>query len=291
MMEALQLFTLEGIRSRLKDGNLPFTGTTPLGSAYFRFSRKAPSLAVVLHSGSRVRAGLKQYMEVTENERFREEDPYMDRYAEDFPIQLIALDSRFEYDLNRDMEDTIYPADRKKWGLQVWKQPLPESEVEITFQKYREFHTLLDIVIEWLLDSYRQIILFDLHSFCYRREADIHWWEDERPEINLGTRAVNREYFSPLIDLFLKEVSGMTVEGYPVRTGENQAFGGGYLTRKYARVFNRQVLVLAVEYKKIFMDECTGKEYPEILEMFRKNLVDSRDRLLQVLTGWPVNSQ
>ena len=285
MAEALRIFSREEIGERLKAGDLPFSGITPLGSAEFHFHRPDSTLAVVLHSAGRVRPGLGKYLGVSRIERLREEDPYMERFAEDFPLRLIARDSRFEYDLNREIGKAIYPVNGLKWGLQVWRQPLPESEIGITLAKYREFHALLDLMIKWLLESHRHVILFDLHSYCYRREVDRAWWEDDLPEINLGTRSVNRSYFSAPVDLFLNTVSGIRMDGHLLRVGENQAFPGGYLTRKYAGTHNRQVLILAIEYKKVFMDERTGELYPEKLELLRKNLVVARDRVLQLPFG------
>lgn len=254
-------------------------GTTSLGSARFHFRAPDSCLGVALHAGNRVRDDLQEVMEVTAGERFREEDPYTDLFIKDFPMQIVAQDSRFEYDLNREMEYCIYAHDREQWGLRVWKRPLTAEERKVTLEKYREFHQLLDMVIGHILERHGMAILFDLHSYCYRREREAEWWVDERPEINLGTRSVDREHFALQIDTFLEGISRTPVDGHLLRVAENAVFPGGFLTRKYAASHPREVLVLAIEYKKIFMDERTGELSGELLSLLVGDLVRVKDQL------------
>ncbi len=280
-MSGLRKYSLEEIGQCLKESRFPVSGMTLLGSAEFHFGKPSGCLGVALHNGSRVRPGLHEAMEVDQEERFREEDPFTDAFLREFPFRLVARDSRFEYDLNWEIEKCIYPRDKKKWGLQIWKRSLTSEEIDVTYDKYKEFHALMDLVINHILDHYPHAVVFDIHSFCYRRNEEMRWWEDNRPEINLGTQYINRDHFSTLINLFLEEVSGITVEGHFLRVAENELFPGGYLTRKYAVSHNRQVLVLAIEYKKVFMNELTGELYPQILETLIENLVLTKDRILR----------
>jgi len=279
-MAGMEKYSLEEIGKHLKEKRFPLEGVTRLGTARFIFREPAGTLGVALHAGSRVRPDMLEIMEVTREERFREEDPYTDRFVQDCPMQIIALDSRFEYDLNREMERAIYPFHAKKWGLQVWKRPLTEDEKEQTYRKYREFHTLLDMVIEHILEYNRIAILFDIHSFCYQRRKRVEWWKDERPEINLGTRSINREHFAPFIDPLLDQLSRTRVDGHAIRVAENEIFPGGFLTRKFAKSHEKRVLVLAIEYKKLFMDEHTGELDEEILKKLIRDLLLTKNRLL-----------
>jgi len=276
----MKRYSLEEIGEHLKEKRFPLEGTTPLGTARFHFREPAEVLGVALHAGNRVRSEMEEIMEVSREERFREEDPYTDRFVKDFPMQLIALDSRFEYDLNREMESAIYPFHKRKWGLQIWKRPLTPDERKKTLLKYREFHALLDMVINFILESCRMAILFDVHSFCYQRERRQEWWKDEHPEVNLGTRSINRDYFAPRIEAFLEHISRTRVDGHRIRVAENAVFPGGYLTRKFARSHEKEVLVLAIEYKKIFMDEHTGQLEEELLNNLVRDLLLTKDRLI-----------
>lgn len=280
-MAGLRSYSLEEIALRLNKGDFPFSGVTLLESATFHFREPAGYMGIALHNGSRIRPQLLDTLAVSQEERFREEDPFTELFVQDFPIQLIARDSRFEYDLNWDIEKCIYPYENQKWGLKVWHRPLNREEITTTYSKFREFHALLDLVVDHLLKHYPLITLFDIHSFCYRREGESNWWEDSKPEINLGTRFINRPYFTPLIETFLKGVSELTLGDHPLRVGENEIFPGGYLTRKFSESHNCQVLVLAIEYKKIFMDELTGELFPHTLEPLRENLLLTKDRIMR----------
>ncbi len=65
----------------------------------------------------------------------------------------------------------------------------------------------------------------------------------------------------------MEDLSGIRTENHPVRVAENEVFPGGYLSRRLSEEWYENVLVLALEYKKIFMDEWTGELYREILDM------------------------
>jgi N-formylglutamate amidohydrolase len=282
-LAALETYDLEAIGQHFEKGAFPFSGISRLGSAEFHFREPARYLGVALHAGSRVRPALSGVMAVTEQERLREEDPDTDLFIREFPLQLIARDSRFEYDLNWEPEKSIYAAGEKKWGLQVWNRELTAMEKEESHAKYREFHAILDMVLEAMLRQGAPVILFDMHSFCYLREGPVNWFEDQKPEINLGTRHINRRHFTLLVDTFLEGVSGMHINGHPLRAGENELFSGGYLTRKYAGRFNREVLVMAIEYKKIFMNERTAVMDRDRFTILKTNFLEIKDQMLKLL--------
>lgn len=258
-------------------------GITPLGSAEFHFIGPARYMGVALHCGSNVRQELWGAMEVTAGDRFREEDPYTELLIEDFPIRIIARDSRFEYDLNWEIEKSIYAPGEKKWGLQVWNRKLTDDERERTYNKFREFHALLDMATEFMLGSGSPVIIFDMHSFCYQRDQKTDWNRDGKPVINLGTRYIDRKFFTPLIDNFLEGISETVIEGHPLRVAENELFPGGYLTRKYSQLHNQKVLVLAIEYKKIFMDEWSGDFHMDKFHILRRDFIHAKERVIQML--------
>ena len=258
--------TLHEIEERLWNGDLPFSGITELGSCEFHFDSPASYAGVSMHSGHRVRDEILDILAVSEKDRLREEDPYMDRFISDFPIRIYGRDSRFEYDLNRNPYRALYDFDKPKWGLNIWKREVTEEEHAVSIKKHREFHELLELVSRFMLRQNRHALLFDLHAYCYQRETRQSWFEDERPEINIGTGAVNREVFEPAIDCFKSNLQRTKINDHHLRISENEIFFGGYLSRHLSRIYHDRLLVLALEYKKIFMDEWTGKPYPEVME-------------------------
>jgi hypothetical protein len=237
-------YSLDEIEEKLWKGHLPFSGITPLGSSSFYFDSPAFYAGVSMHSGHRVRDEILDFLAVSEEDRFREEDPYMDRFISDLPIRIYGRDSRFEYDLNRNPYQALYDFGEPKWGLNIWKREVTRDAHETSIRKHREFHELLELVCRYLLRQNRHALLFDLHAYCYQRETRQSWFEDERPDINIGTGAVNREVFEPAIGCFKSHLK----------------------TRHLSRMYHDRLLLLALEYKKIFMNERTAELYPDVLE-------------------------
>jgi N-formylglutamate amidohydrolase len=265
-MDEVKTYSLDEIERELQHGNFPFRGRTELGTASFQFLCPAYYAALAIHAGSRVRSDLLKYMAVGKKDRFREEDPHTERLIAGFPIQVVAHDSRFEYDINRERERAIYPANKNDWGLLVWKKELTARQKNLTLAKYDEFHSFTDILADFLIRQNTYGVLLDCHSFNYQRDHRKPWFADGKPEINIGTKAVNRSVFKDIIDLFIERLSRIRIEDHHLRVGENEIFMGGYISRKYSKEHNRRLLVLAIEFKKIFMDEWTGSLSDEILQ-------------------------
>ena len=168
-------YTLSEIERKLRINDLPFSGITALGSTKFKIFKPTFYAGVAMHASDRVHPDLQDAMAVSQQDRFREEDPYTDQFIENFPIQIKSLDSRFEYDVNRDYENAIYDQHKKTWGLQVWSRELTEEEKKQSLAKHQEFHDLVDIVTAYMLRQNRYIVFFDVHSYCYQREIRCSW--------------------------------------------------------------------------------------------------------------------
>lgn len=252
------VYSLPQIQQRLNDNQLPFSGITPLGSAEFTFQRPAFYAACAIHAGHRLRPDLVPKLTVSEADRLREEDPHTERFTASFPIRIVGRCSRFEFDINREKETAVYQRPDMAWGLDVLKQPLEAADLEIAWAKYDEFHDLMDIVVQYLLEQHPFGVLFDFHSYNFLREHRRPWWEDDKPVINLGTGPVNTARFRPLLDEIGDRFSAITLHGRTVTFGENVVFKGGHLSRRLSGEHFDRLLVLAVEFKKAFMDEWSG---------------------------------
>ncbi len=278
-MDSLIQFSLPEIEKKIQKNEFPFSGITPSGCAEFHFLEPSFYAGVALHAGHRVRESLDTVMSASVEERLREEDPYTERFIDEMPIQIFARDSRFEYDLNRDTCRAIYSHDRKIWNIQVWKKELNKKERNQSLAKHREFYDLVDLVVECLLSRGKYAVIFDMHSYGYQREKILSWYQDPDPEINLGTKAVNRRLFGDIIEDFKCFLPGLIIDGHPVRVAENEVFGGGYLARRLSKAFPDRLLVLALEYKKIFMNEITGELYEDKLEILIKHFNQAVQKL------------
>ncbi len=278
-MKPLIHFSLSEIEEKLQKNEFPFSGITLSGCAEFHFMEPSFYAGVALHAGNRVRESLATVMSASVEERLREEDPYTELFLKEIPIQIIARDSRFEYDLNRETYRAIYSHDSKTWGIQVWKKELNKKERNQSLAKHREFHELVDLVAEYLLHQGNYALLFDMHSYGYQRERTMLWYQDPDPEINLGTKAINRDLFGDITDDFKCLLSGLVIDGHPVRVAENKVFGGGYLARRLSKTCPDRLLVLALEYKKIFMNEITGELYEDKLTVLIEHFNQAVEKL------------
>ena len=281
-MKAINHLSIPEIKKKLENNEFPFSGITLYGSIEFHFLQPSFYAGVAMHAGHLVRPGLDNVMLATKKDRFREEDPYTERFIKKLPIQIIGRDSRFEYDMNREAGRAIYDHEEKIWGIRVWKNELDREARNLSLIKHQEFHDLMDIVVEYLNRQNRYSVVFDMHSYCYRREKTVSWYDDPGPEINIGTRAVNRIVFGRVIEDFKHHLSAVRIDGYPIRLAENKIFYGGYLAKRLSKAYPDRLLVLSLEYKKIFMDEKTGelyhKEFEVLIHSFNnavQNVVES----------------
>ena len=265
-MDSEPRYSLQKIEQRLKNNDFPFEGITELGSAQFKFIEPSFYAGTAIHAGNRIRDDLRDTVAVSPTDQYREEDPGTENFIQDFPIQIIALDSRFEYDLNRSSDRAVYLTPDMAWGLMVWKRPLTEEEINASLAKHHEFHQLMDIVTDFLIQQHDRAFIFDIHSYCYQREQRLPWFVDEKPVINLGTEAINQNIFSDSIKNFLNHLSQISIDGRLISVAENEVFKGGHLARRLCARNHDQLAVFAIEFKKIFMDEWSGEYYPTIFD-------------------------
>jgi len=236
-----------------------------------------PVLAVALHAGHAIRPGLEEYLALPEDERLREEDPWTAQMAPaDIPL-IEVVRSRFEVDLNRPRFRAVYQGPQDAWGLGVYRDGLPNLEDRVSRSVYDGFYAAAFDVLSRAVEEHGRFVVLDLHSYNHRRDgvggrpAD----EDENPEVNLGTRYLDRHRWAGVVEGFL---SVMNAEGFDCR--ENVKFGGGHFASWVSETFPDTGAVLAIEFKKTYMDEWIGTVDPEALARNHSTLT----RAIPVLT-------
>lgn len=220
-----------------------------------------PIIATAIHDGHLVREDLEDRFEISDADRLREEDPFTARWTTAASTRVIGLRSRFEVDLNRPREQAVYRRPQDAWGLNVWKNELPDEVVEQSRANYDEFYrNLYQVCSAKVLECGRFVIL-DLHTYNHRRggpnaePADVK----ENPQVNLGTGTMERERWAGLIDRFVSDLRAFDFPTGPLDVRENIKFFGGNLARWTHEHFPVTGCVLSVEFKKFFMDEWTGE--------------------------------
>ncbi len=239
-----------------------FTATIDTGAFTLKIEKYEPALSAAIHNGGNLRQELVDNCLLSQAERYYEEDPFTGSFIEQQPITLIAQDSRYEYDLNRMTDECVYET---AWGKEIWKEPLSVETIAASKEKHAQFYRIVSALVEALAEDFGQCIVYDNHSYNYRRHE-----RDDLPVFNLGTTSVKSASWRPVIDAWLKALQEMSVDDVDVTAAENDIFyGKGYLAGHCHGLYDN-VLVLATETKKVFMDELTGEEEKHVLPSLQK---------------------
>jgi len=214
-----------------------------------------PVVALALHAGHIVRPELEKHLAITEDERMREEDPQTGQMAPRGITRIEVLRSRFEIDLNRPRYRAVYRGAEDAWGLKVYRSELPAAEAHVSREVYDGFYSEALSVLSQVADEYGRFVVLDLHSYNHRRGGPAIAAEPaiDNPEVNLGTGRLDRQRWSPVVEGF-SEV--MRDAGFDCR--ENVKFRGGHFAQWVTETFPQTGAVLAIEFKKTYMDEWTG---------------------------------
>jgi len=252
-------------------------------------SGDTPLLATAIHQGHALRAELQPLVALSGDERLREEDPYTDRWAKVAATRVVVERSRFEVDLNRPPESCVYLQPADAWGLQVWQSPLPAEVVERSRALHARFYTEMRELLDELIARHGRIVVFDLHSYNHRRGGPTAPPADPEanPIINLGTGSMDLGCWEPIVSAFERAMAGCRLDGRPIDVRRNVKFQGGWWSRWLHQTYPGRVCALAIEAKKVFMDEWTGRLDPERHTAIGQALETSAAAVLESLAELP----
>ena len=244
----------------------------PLWSVERGFS---PLVGTAIHNGHHVRHALEDRFALSHDERRREEDPFTEYFIRDVPNRVVFHRSRFEIDLNRARDLAVYLRPEQAWGLDVWKDGLPRSDIDVSLALHDAYYAMLEEMLAGVEAMHGGFVLLDVHSYNHRRggaEAD-PTDPDKAPVVNIGTFSMDRARWAPLVDGFIEALSASSIDGVGLDVRENVAFQGkGEQTRFVHERFPRTGCAIAIEFKKVFMDEWSGEPFPDTLEQLRAAL-------------------
>lgn len=250
---------------------------------------EGPVVAAAIHDGHAVRPDVAASLALSEQQRLHEEDPFTWLWTEVGDTRVRMLRSRFEVDVNRPRELAVYQRPEDAWGLEVWLDAAPrEATVQRSLEEYDEFYNDMYGLLAELRDRYGRFLVYDIHSYNHRRNGRCAS-PFTHPTINLGTGSLDRERWAPVVDTFLSVARQQTVNGHPVDARENVKFQGGYFSRWVHRNFGESGCALAVEVKKVFMDEDTGTPYGPVVEDVRLALQATIKPVVRAL--WTIPTQ
>ena len=248
-----------------------------------------PVVATALHDGHELREEVSAIMALSDADRLREEDPYTGGWTEVASTRLIPRRSRFEVDLNRPRERAVYRTPDDCWGLEVWKKPPPDDLVERSLADYDAFYARTHRILSEMERRHGHFVVLDLHSYNHRRGGPDASPDDPEanPEVNIGTGSLDRARWGHLVDRFIHDLTGFAWLGRNLDVRENVRFRGGHFSRWIHENFPHSACCLAVEFKKLFMDEWTGQLKPEEFEASRQALHSTLPGLSKGLAETP----
>lgn len=241
-------------------------------------------VAVALHQGHDLRPEMRSLIGLDDADRRREEDPYTDRLAEVAETKVVVHRSRFEVDLNRPVEDSVCLKPEDCWGLDLWRRTPGPEVVDRSRDLHREFYSSMRDLLDETKQLHRRFVVLDIHSYNHRRGGPSAEPDDPsaNPDVNVGTGSLDRDAWGELVDRFIVDLASHPA-GLDV--GENVKFRGRHLAAWIHERFPDQGCCLALEFKKTFLDEWTGRLSEQRLNLMVEALASTLPGLEKALAS------
>jgi hypothetical protein len=258
----MQTLQLNEIIARIESG-MTFDAICTDGS--FRIIARAyvPYVATAIHAGHHLRESLAQKCLLNPLERKFEEDPYTEDMILGLPIVLYGLDSRYEYDLNRNPDHAVYD---KAWGKDVWKPALTEEERDESLRKHMNYYKVFTTMVQKLESLYGICIVFDMHSYNHERLGS------DTPLFNIGTENVDTARFGDYIAQWQRELSLIDLGIVKTQCNIDDVFKGRGYQAVFIREHHPNTLIFPTEVKKVYQHPENSEPYPEIIEKLSRQL-------------------
>lgn len=276
----MQRLEIEEIISLIKSERT-FEAIASDSSFKIKVNRYLPYCCTAIHDGSNLRLALRDKIALDNYSRWYEEDPFTGAFIASMPITLIGMDSRYEYDLNRNPTECVYD---EAWGKKVWKRKLTPKEIQESKEKHSNYYKVTHALVSKLEQLFGGCVVYDFHSYNYQR------WDRPVPLFNIGTERVDSKKFADGIANWKKELDQVKLTDIENVTAINDVFQGKGYNLEYITKNFKNTLVLATEVKKIYCNELTGESYPKIVKVLQQKLrtaiLNSANSFSQQYTKW-----
>ncbi len=243
-------------------------------------------VAAAIHAGHSLRPEIEGRTALDDATRLREEDPFTDQWLSIAGTTVAVSMSRFEIDLNRPRESAVYMKNSDAWDLQLWTEVPPPDLVERLLQDYDLFYKELAETCDEVAARHDRFVVLDLHSYNHRRlgpDAPVDSPADN-PEINVGTGSVDRAVWGDVVDSFCQALASYPFDGGHLDVRENVRFRGGHMSRWINERYAGRGCCLAIEVKKIYMDEWTGQPQEAVIVNIGDALIAATEAVVESLS-------
>lgn len=251
--------------------------------------QSGPIITTAIHAGHSIRNEMRPWLEISDMDRLREEDPLTDYFLPVGDSLLRVNRSRFEVDLNRPRDKAISTNPEDLWGLHVWRPDLPQEQIEKSMRLHDQFYSMVRAHCDKMIARYGHIMLLDIHSYNHRRDGATAQpaTAEKNPDIDLGATTMNHEIYGELLGHFAEHLRRHPVCGRTPSVGVNIRWeDGGNFPEWLHSIYGDRACVITLEYKKSFMDEWTSKADILALQALREGLSHAikyaRNHLLQM---------
>ena len=253
----------------------------------------SPILATAIHHGHHVRPDAVECMLVDSRTRLREEDPYTAELTTIVDNRLVVHHSRFEMDMNRDRNNAVYLTPEDAWGITVWQHPVPNAVLNQSLKQYDAFYQMLQTTLNTMVRRHLKVAVLDFHSYNHHRMGPEHPFDStlKNPEIEIGTDTMDQKFWAPVVDRFITDLRQHDFRGRQLDVRENVKFGAGWMSQWIHNHFPQSVCTISVELKKTYMDEWTGKLFPQVLNDYRQAFLAAVPGLIHSLKQMRHRSQ
>jgi N-formylglutamate deformylase len=248
-------------------------------------SGRLPVVATAIHAGHALRPDVAEHLILPEDVRRREEDPGTERFLPRGAWQVVVRRSRFEVDVNRPREKAVYERPEDAWGLELWEGEPPRELVDRSLDRYDAFYRGIHRLLRGVEARFGRFVLLDVHSYNHRRGGMAAAADPPaaNPVINVGTGGLARRRWAPVVERFVDVMRRQRVGGHRLDVRENVRFEGGHFPRWVARSFPATGCPLAIEVKKVFMDEWSGEGDRRVMRQVRDALAATVPAVIDAL--------
>lgn len=260
------------------------TWKTMSNTTYTFTQGNSPIVATAIHDGHLTRDSILNLFKLNDEERLREEDPFTAKWVNISDNNIVVHHSRFETDVNRPREKAVYVKPEDAWGLNIWKKKLTEEIIHDSLAVFDGFYAEAKKYFDALFLGHKNIVVYDIHSYNYRREATDKEADPERnPEINIGTKNMDHGKWQPVVDVLVNSIKNCDYDGRALDVRENIKFKGGYFGQWLYEQYGNKICPISIEFKKFFMDEWTGEPFEKDIRLINQLLKESTSSVLQEL--------
>ena len=253
-------------------------------AADFKFDFESPIVCTAIHNGHDLSPEVNANMALPGADRLREEDPYTERFVDISGNTIIGRLSRFDVDLNRRKETSIYLEPKDCWGLVARKEQPSPVALQQSSSMYDDFYEETFNYFKQMEEKFGKFFVFDIHSYNHHRLGTDQPFDDpdKNPEVILGTSNMTEKWF-PLVKKIQEDLKNYDYFNDHLDVRINVKYPGGNFPRWIHTNFPNSACVIALEFKKTFMDEWTGEVEDVEVQELKKALASTLPGILEYL--------